>query len=175
MRYVALLRGINVGGKNMIKMEKLREVFAKLGFENVKTYINSGNIAFDTKKTADDKLAEKIAGAIKKEFGFNISTMVRPADELGDIVAKNPYVGQFDDDRYCHVFFLEKELTPEQEASLLEQANEDELIAVNGRTVYYMLKISILDSALGKGFLDKKLKVTNTARNWRTTKTIAEL
>ena len=159
----------------MIKMEKLRETFAELGFENVKTYINSGNIAFDTKKTPDAKLAERIAEAIKKEFVLSISTMVRPVDELSDIVSKNPYVGKFEDDRYCHVFFLEKALTPAEELLLTEQANDNEFITINGRTVYYMLKISILDSVLGKGFLDRKLKITNTARNWRTTKTIAEL
>ena len=77
MRYAALLRGINVTGKNMIKMETLRATFESLGFKNVKSYINSGNIAFDTAKTSDAKLAAKIHDAIQKEFGFNISVMVR--------------------------------------------------------------------------------------------------
>ncbi|MBV9214631.1 MAG: DUF1697 domain-containing protein [Acidobacteria bacterium] len=181
-RYVALLRGINVGGKNMIKMEKLRETFAGLGFENVKTYINSGNIAFDCRSprvskglTPDAILAAKIRTAIKTDFGFDISTMVRSMDEMNNIVNNNPYVGKFDDDRYCHVFFLEKALTAEQESLLMEHATNDEFITVHGNTVYNMLKISILDSALGKGFLDRKLKIVNTARNWRTTKTLAEL
>ncbi len=70
MKYVAFLRGINVGGKNKVKMETLREVCASIGFENVKTYINSGNVIFETRKTDDLKLAEKIEKAIEKEFGL---------------------------------------------------------------------------------------------------------
>ncbi len=174
-RYVALLRGINVGGKNMIKMERLREVFGALRFENVKTYINSGNIAFDTPRTSDAKLSAQINEAIKKEFGFDISVMVRSTADLAKIVEGNPYLGKFDDDKYLHVFFLDKEPTAEQIKLLMEQANDYEFITIEGRTIYYMLTISILDSSLGKGFLDRKLKITNTARNWRTTKTIAEM
>ena len=105
MRYVALLRGINVGGKNMIKMERLRETVAALGFENVATYINSGNIAFDTAKTADYVLASKLHDAIRAEFGFDISTIVRSRDEIDAIIAKNPYIGQFENDKDVHVFF----------------------------------------------------------------------
>ncbi len=87
MRYVALLRGINVTGKNMIKMETLRATFESLGFKNVVSYINSGNLAFDTTKTEDGKLAKKIHDAIQKDFGFDISVMVRSMAEIEEIVA----------------------------------------------------------------------------------------
>jgi uncharacterized protein (DUF1697 family) len=175
MRYVALLRGINVGGNNMIKMETLRATFESLGFENVKSYINSGNLAFDTSKTDDQKLAKKIHDAIQKDFGFDISVMVRSIAEIEDIIANNPYVGQFDNDKDVHVFFLDSEPTAEQNNQLQGNTNENEFITITGRTIYYMLRISILDSALGKGFLDRKLKIVNTARNWRTVNRIAEL
>ena len=69
MKYVAFLRGINVGGKNKVKMETLREILSAQGFENVKTYINSGNVIFETDKTDDLKLAGQIEKAIEKEFG----------------------------------------------------------------------------------------------------------
>ena len=85
MKYVAFLRGINVGGKNMIKMETLRGSFEALGFENVKTYINSGNIVFETARTDDKKLAERIEKAIENEFGLNIKTMVRSLIEIEEI------------------------------------------------------------------------------------------
>lgn len=175
MRYVALLRGINVVGRNMIKMEALRATISALGFKNVQSYINSGNIAFDTAKAADNKLAAKIHDAIQKDFGFDISVMVRSKDELGTIVKDNPYIGQFENHKDVHVFFLELELTTDQEKLLLEQANENEFIAVNGRSVYYMLRIPFPDSLLSKGFLERKLKIANTARNWRTVNTIAEM
>lgn len=175
MRYVALLRGINVGGKNMIKMEALRATVSALGFENVKSYINSGNLVFETAKAADNKLVAKIHDAIAKDFGFDISVMVRSIAEIEEIIANNPFEGQFESHKDVHVFFLERELTADQEKLLLEQANENEFIAVSGRSVYYMLRIRFPDSSLCKGFLERKLKIANTARNWRTVKTIAEM
>src|ERR1043165_2092697 len=110
MKYVAFLRGINVGGKNKVKMETLREACAALGFENVKTYINSGNMIFETSKSNDTKLAEKIEKAIEKEFSLNIKTMVRSIAEIEDIVKNNPFDGQFENDKDLHVFFLDEEL-----------------------------------------------------------------
>ena len=175
MRYVALLRGINVTGKNMIKMETLRGTFAGLGFKNVKSYINSGNLVFETAKTDDGKLAKKIHDAIQIEFGFDISVMVRTMAEIDEIVAWNPFEGQFESHKDVHVFFLNEKLTNEQEAYLLEQGNENEIFAILGRQVACLLKIHITDSAVGKGFIDKKLRVAATGRNWRTVTMIAEM
>ena len=175
MRFVALLRGVNVGCKNMIKMETLRATFTSLGFENVKSYINSGNLVFETAKIGDGKLAKKIHDAIVKDFGFDISVMVRSIAEIEEIVANNPYNGQFENDKDVHVFFLEAELSPENKQMLLEKNSDVEMISVSGRTIYHLLRISILDSVLGKGFIDKKLKVPATARNWRTVKKLCEI
>jgi uncharacterized protein (DUF1697 family) len=175
MKYVALLRGINVTGKNMIKMETLRATFASLGFKNVKSYINSGNLIFETTKTDDGKLAAKIHDAVQKEFGFDISVMVRPMAEIEEIVTWNPFEGQFESHKDVHVFFLNEQLTDEQKAFLLEQGNENEIFAILGRHVACLLKIHITDSAVGKGFIDKKLKVAATGRNWRTVQKIAEV
>ncbi len=175
MRYVALLRGINVGGNNMIKMETLRSTFESLGFENVKSYINSGNLAFDSAKTDDGKLAKTIHDAIQSEFGFDISVMVRPISEVQEIVEWNPFDGQFESHKDVHIFFLNDKLTDEQEALLLEQGSENEMFAIFGRHVACLLKIHITDSAIGKGFIDKKLKIAATARNWRTVKMLSEM
>ena len=175
MRYVALLRGINVGGNNMIKMEKLRETVAGLGFENVKTYINSGNIIFDTAKTDDKKLAVKIHDAIQRDFGFDISVMVRPIAEIDELIASNPFEGQFESHKDLHVFFLNEPLSGEQTALLLAQESDAERFYITDRHILCLLRISILDSSVGKGFIDKKLKVATTARNWRTVNKIAEM
>lgn len=174
-RYIALLRGINVTGKNMIKMQTLRATFEALGFKNVKSYINSGNIAFDTAKTSDAKLAATIHDAIKQDFAFDISVMVRTIAEVAEIVAWHPFKGQFESHKDVHVFFLNDQLNPDQEALLLSQANENEVFAILGRNVACLLKIHLTDSAVGKGFIDKKLKVAATGRNWRTVTTIAEM
>lgn len=175
MKYVALLRGINVGGNNMIKMETLRATFSALGFKNVQSYINSGNLVFETGKADEGKLTKKIHDAIEKDFGFDISVMVRPSSTLVDLVKNNPFAGQFENDRYMYVFFLDDELARDKKDLLLAQGNDNEMFAIIGCHVLCLLKIHIADSAVGKGFIDKKLKIASTARNWRTVKTLAEM
>lgn len=174
MKYTAFLRGINVGGKNKIKMETLREMFAALGFQNIKTYINSGNVIFETRKTDDKKLAAKIEKAIEKEFSLIIRVMVRTVDEIQEIVKNNPFAGQFENEKDLHVFFLDEELPEEKRKQLLEQNNKNETYKVRNREIFCHLRVSVLDSLMGKDFIGKKLKVSATARNWRTVNKILE-
>ena len=174
MKYAAFLRGINVGGRNKIKMETLREVCSALGFENVKTYINSGNVIFETAKTDDLKLAEKIEKAIEKEFSLKIKVMVRQMSEIEDIIKNNPFDGQFENDKDLHVFFLDEELPTEKHELLLSNNNENEMFAVQNREIFCLLRVSVLDSLMGKDYIGKKLKVSATARNWRTVNKILE-
>lgn len=174
MQYVAFLRGINVGGKNKIKMETLRKVFAASGFTNVKTYINSGNVIFESDKTDNEKLAEKLETAIEKEFSLKIKVMVRTIAEIEEIVKNNPFAGQFKNDKDLHVFFLGEELPEEKREFLLSNNNENELFAVQNREIFYLLRVGFSDSLMGKDYIGKKLKVLATARNWRTINKIAE-
>ncbi len=175
MKYAALLRGINVGGKNKIKMETLREVCSSLGFEKVRTYINSGNIVLETRKSNNIKLAARISKAIEKEFSLSIKVIVRSISEIEKIIKNNPFEGQFENDKDLHVFFLVEEMSKEKTALLLSQNNENEICSVNGLEIFCLLRISVLDSLIGKSYIDKKLKIPTTARNWRTVKKIAEL
>ena len=174
MKYVALLRGINVGGKNKVKMETLREILSVAGFQNVKTYINSGNVIFETAKTDDKKLAKKIEKAIEKEFALKIKVMVRRIEEIESIIKNNPFAGQFENDKDLHVFFLDEELSVEKRELLLSNNNENEMFAVQNCEIFYLLRISFLDSLIGKDYIGKKLKVSATARNWRTVNKILE-
>ena len=175
MKYFAFLRGINVGGKNKIKMETLRASFAALGFENVKTYINSGNVIFETAKTDDKKLAAKIEAAIEKDFGLKIKVIVRTIDEVKFIVGNNPFAGEFENDKDVHVFFLDEAMPEEKSALLLSNNNENERYFVRDREIFCHLRVSVLDSLMGKDYIGKKLKVSATARNWRTVNKIIEL
>lgn len=175
MKYVAFLRGINVGGKNKIKMETLRETCSALGFENVKTYINSGNIIFETGKTDDKKLAAKIETAIETEFGLNIKVIVRTIDEIKEIVGNNPFDGEFENDKDVHVFFLDAEMPKEKAEMLLSNNTETERYAVQNREIFCHLRIGVLDSLMGKDYIGKKLKISATARNWRTVNKILEI
>ncbi len=175
MKYVAFLRGINVGGKNKIKMETLREVCAALGFQNVKTYINSGNVIFETAKTNNAKLAVKIEAAIEKEFNLKIKTLVRTIDEIKNIVQNNPFAGQFENDKDVHVFFLDEPMPAEKSELLISNNSENETYFVRDREVFCHLRVSVLDSLMGKDYITKKLKISATARNWRTVNKVLEL
>jgi uncharacterized protein (DUF1697 family) len=173
-KYVSFLRGINVGGKNMIKMEALREMFVSLGFTGVKSYINSGNIIFETDETDDNLLSADIKKAIAETFSFDIQVMTRTISEIETLVKSNPFAGQFENDKDLHVFFLDEDLSDEKRELLLSQASENEMFAILPRTIFVNLRISILDSIVGKGFIDRKLKASATARNWRTVNKLLE-
>jgi uncharacterized protein (DUF1697 family) len=175
MKYVSLLRGINVGGKNMIKMELLREMFSSLGFENVKSYINSGNIIFETEEADNNELSTKISKKITETFSFDIRVLTRKIHDIEDIIANNPFSGQFENDKDVHVFFLDEELPAEKRELLLSNNNENERYFVRNREIFCHLRISVLDSLMGKDFITKKLKVASTARNWRTVNKISEI
>ena len=174
MKYVAFLRGINVGGKNKIKMETLREILSAQGFENVATYINSGNIIFETARNDDVEIAVNIETAIEKEFGSKIKTIVRTVDEIKNIVADNPF-GQFENDKDVHVFFLDEPMPEEKRELLLSNNSAVETYVVRDREIFCHLKISVLDSLMGKDYIAKKLKISSTARNWRTVNKVSEL
>ncbi len=172
-KYVAFLRGINVGGRTSIKMERLREVFASLGFENVKTYIQSGNVIFETIRTDDKELAAKIESAVEKEF-FKTNVMVRSLEEIRDAVENNPFAGEEFNEKLFHLVFLSEKLSVEKAELLLSNNNETEKFAVRNREVYCFLRDGVADSLLGKKYIDNKLKTPATARNWRTINKILE-
>ncbi len=174
MKYVAFLRGINVGGHNKIKMETLRESLAALDYKNVKTYINSGNVIFETIEADDNALAAKIERAIQTEFSLNIKVMVRTISEIEGIIKNNPFVGQFTNDKDLHVLFLDEELTEEKKNLLMANNNKNEMFAVQNREVFCLLRVSVLDSLLGEDYIGKKLKTSATSRNWRTVNKIIE-
>ena len=176
MRYVALLRGINLGGNNMIRMADLKAEFEKLGFKNVVSYINSGNIAFDAPKSSEKKLSDKIEKAVEAMIGRNIDVMVRDQPSICEVVKNDPFKGKYESHKEMHVLFIKDEMPAEKKKLLLEQQTDDERIKVDGREIYCHLKQGVAQSALmGKNFVDKKLKVSTTARNWRTVQKLAEL
>lgn len=176
MRYVALLRGINVTGANMIKMEALRKTFENCGFKNVVSYINSGNLAFDNTRTAEANLVRKIENAIRIDFGMSISVMIRERDIIRDRLAKNPFDGQYETHKQMHMLFMRDEMPADKQAALAEQQTDREKYAVDGREIYAMLLDGVAESVLfKKNFIEGKLKTPTTARNWRTIEKLAEL
>ena len=175
MRYVALLRGINVGGNTMIKMVELKSTFEKLGFKDVVSYINSGNLAFDAAKASEEKICTKIEKAIEKDFGKAIPVMIREQSSIKKILDNNPFHGAYESHKLMHVLFMKNEMPDEKQELLKAAESENEKFEVRGLEIYALLKQGVADSLLGKGFIDKKLKVPVTGRNWRTVEKLAEL
>ena len=175
MRYVALLRGINLGGGTMVKMEELRKTFEVLGFENVKTYINSGNIGFDCRKASESKLCKKIEDAVESKFGRFFSVMVRDQKSIDRVLENNPFEGEYSSHKEMHVLFLEREIPEKQLDELRAAAPKEERFVAEGREIYLHLPMGVAESLMGRGLIEKKLKVAVTARNWRTVQKLAEL
>ena len=138
------------------------------------TYINSGNVIFETVETDDNALSLKIEKAIEAELSLKIKVMTRKISEIEELIKNNPFAGQFENDKDLHVLFLDEKLPEEKREFLLSNNNENEIFAVQNREIFCLLRISVLDSLLGKGFVDKKLKIPATARNWRTVNKILE-
>ena len=175
MRYVALLRGINVGGNTMVKMEELRRTFEALGFENVTSYINSGNLAFDARKTSETNLVKKIEDAVELLIDKRVQVMVREQPDIEQVIANNPFDGKYQNHKEMHVIFLRSELSEDQVAWLTDATPTGEHFQVSGREIYCHLPMGVADSYLGRGQFEKKLKAAVTARNWRTVQKLAEL
>lgn len=171
--YISMLRGINVSGRNMIKMDALRALYESLDFKNVKTYIQSGNVVFNTKIKNPLELEKKIATQIKKEFGFDIPVTVKETKELTTVFNQNPFIIKRKEDiTKLHVTFLSQE--PEEAAidKIKEgQYAEDEFIIID-KVVYLFCPNGYGNTKLTNTFFENKFKLTATTRNW---KTITEL
>ena len=168
----------------MIKMTDLKAAFEECGFENVVTYINSGNVAFDvlqkparSKGTAEmeSALLQKIGDAIDKKFGKQIAVMIREQSAITQILVNNPFEGQFESHKEMHVLFMKYVMPIDKADQLLAQQTLDERFVVSGREIYCHLRLGVADSLLGRGFIDKKLKISITGRNWRTVEKLSQI
>jgi len=172
-RFVALLRGINVGGKTTVPMADLREELSKLGFEKVKTYLNSGNALFET-DLAEAALEPMIEGALQARFGLKIPALVRGAGELRTAVEELPFSSEqieyaqeaAGDAASLYVTFLSAPPSPEAKARLEALVRPGEKAVVSGRILYLLLEHSIRECKLFSGM--DKLDARATSRNWNT-------
>ena len=165
MKYAALLRGINVGGKNKLPMKELVAVFVEVGCKDVETYIQSGNVVFNAPAAAAKRVQGAVSEAIQKQFGFQVPLIVRSGADLAKIVAENPFLGQGATEKELHVYFLaDKPAAAELDA---HRSPPDEFI-LRGREVYLRLPNGMGRTKLTNAYFDSKLKTVCTARNWAT-------
>jgi uncharacterized protein (DUF1697 family) len=175
--YVALLRGINVGGKTL-KMEPLRGAFEKAGFFDVRTYVQSGNVVFAT-KTSSNRLSEAMEKRILADFGLSIRILVKSLKELNEITKRNPFLkDKAIDQSKLHVTFLSAIPTIPGAAA----ARELEALATNGerfhildQQIYLYCPGGYGKTKLSNNAIEKKLQVVATTRNWRTVNALLAL
>ncbi|MFE9078260.1 DUF1697 domain-containing protein [Bacillus mobilis] len=164
--YIALLRGINVGGHKVIKMAYLKQMFESIGLKQVKTYIQSGNIVFESEKDIGF-LNKRIQSEINNVFDFDVPVMLRTRDEFINTIKRCPYeVDSLLEGESIHVAFLANELSEKEIDQLLMQKNETEDCFIHEKVVYLFFKNSIRNSKLMNQF--QKLQTPATIRNWRT-------
>jgi uncharacterized protein (DUF1697 family) len=173
--YVALLRGVNVGGKNMLPMKDLCAMFTGAGCSEVATYIQSGNVVFVAREALARRVPGLIAGKIDERFALRIPIVTRTADELAEVVRRNPFLRAGADTKMLHVAFLESAPGKAEVASLDPDRSPPDVFAVRGREVYLHLRNGAGRTKLTNDYLEKKLGTTSTLRNWATVLKLAEL
>lgn len=172
--WIALLRGINVGGKNVLPMNELTQTLAKAGYVKVRTYIQSGNVVFQSSKPSADVLAAHISEAIFASHGLTLVVVVIRADELREAVDANPYRTAEDDPKSLHLFFLGSVPSDACLEPLNGLKSETESFAIVGKVFYLHTPDGIARSKIARG-VERALGVSATARNWRTVSKLKEL
>ncbi len=169
MKYVAILRGINVSGKNLIKMDALRISMEEFGFQSISTYIQSGNICFESKLNNPVEIASKIKDGIEKNFNLNVPVLVFKEEEFDKIVDENPFMKQSNfDTKFMHITFLESEIDSNLIPHIKDKCSESEQLFCQGKAVYLYLPTGYGTTKLSNNFIEKKLKNLATTRNWNT-------
>jgi uncharacterized protein (DUF1697 family) len=171
MKYVAFLRAINVGGHAIIKMADLRKMFEAAGLQNVQTYIQSGNVIFESEEVAGESLAKQIERQLEKAAEYKIELFVRTMREVQSIAEKSPFEAK--DGEMVYVTFLNKKPETESQQALLELRSDADAFAFRGREVY-SLRRDREKSVFSNNLLEKMLKLPATTRNLTTIMRIAE-
>ncbi len=175
MQYVALLRGINVGGNNKVAMGELKKVCEELGFTEVRTYINSGNVIFSAPKKTNTALAAILEKALHKAFGFAIRTVVRDAAHIKTLAQSLPAAWKNDAEQRTDVLFLWDEYDSKKTLALIKQNPVvDTLRYVPGAIVWHLKKKDYKKSRM-HDFIGTDVYKHMTARNVNTVRQIAEL
>ena len=171
-RFVALLRGINVGRAHQLGMPRLTELLTGRGYGNVRTHLRSGNVVLDS-DLSEAELAADLSGAIEQEFGFDVPVVVRTGAEIAAVVAGDPFATVATDPaRYLVTFLPEPPAAAAVDA--LPPADSGEYL-VRGRELYLWLPDGIANTPLAGWKWDRLLGVAGTGRNWNTVRKLAEL
>jgi len=168
LSYAALLRGVNVGGKNKLPMKDLAALFEKAGCVSVTTYIQSGNVVFSADAECAKMLAPAIARKIEERFGYRIPVLLRSAEQLASVIRDNPYLREGVPEKELYVAFLASPPPAEKIKDLDPARSLPDSFRASGQEIYLHLPNGIADSKLTNAWFDTKLSTVSTVRNWAT-------
>ena len=166
--YVALLRGINVGGGNRLLKRELVAIFEAAGCTDIRTYIQSGNVVFGATSALAERLSVRISAAIAVSHGYQVPVVVRTAADFARIVHSNPFLAAGTDPAKLHVGFLAATPEPARVATLDPDRSPPDAFAVRGCEVYLHFPNGVARSKLTNVYFDRTLGTVCTIRNWRT-------
>lgn len=174
--YIAFLRGINVSGQKKIIMADLRGMLRKLKFDEVETYIQSGNIVLKSNDDDCQKIAQKIKMGIADTFGFEVPVLVKTYKELKSIFDKNPFTEPSDiENKRVYFALLKKPPQPESIKEFRKEKFQGEQFVVANDCVYLNYQIGAGKAKLSNNLIERKLKVSATSRNYRTMTKLLEM
>ncbi len=173
--HVALLRGINVGGKNKIPMQDLVAMFTKAGCSEVRSYIQSGNVVFQGGQALAKRIPVLITQAVNKRFGYQIPVLTRTSEEIRKIVRTNPFLKSGADPGVLHVAFLADRPGAAAIKALDPNRSPPDEFKVRGGEIYFHCPNGVARSKLSNAYFDSVLNTTSTVRNWRTVLRVLEL
>ncbi|MGH3062227.1 MAG: DUF1697 domain-containing protein [Gaiellaceae bacterium] len=173
--FVALLRGVNLAGRNKVPMPELRSALESLGLENVVTYIQSGNVVFRTRGDRAPQLAGRIERQIAGAFGIDVVVILRTPAELAGIARGNPFLRRGADPSKLHVLFLGGKPTKKAAAQLDPERSPPDEFKLAGREIYLHMPNGFGRSKLTVDDFERRLGVAATARNWKTVTKLVEL
>ena len=165
---VALLRGINVSGQKKIVMADLRQSLEKEGYENVRTYIQSGNIVFESEESNPVSLAQKIEKIIQNDFGFEVPTLVISQESIRKIPDSNPFLKPGQETKALYVGFMYEEPDERHVQALYEAPTQPDEFSLAYPFVFMKFSDGIGKSKMDNNFFERKLKIKMTSRNWNT-------
>jgi uncharacterized protein (DUF1697 family) len=173
--YVALLRGINLGSRNRVSMPDLRELFLALGSENVETYVQSGNVVFESATRDAAKLTAEIEKRIAGDLGLEVTVLLRTKAQLAKLLAGNPFSKSEKDPTKLHVTFLAAKPAAARVRELDAKYGDPDEFRVVGPDVYLHTPGGYGRSKLSNAYFERRLGVPATTRNWKTVTKLAEL
>lgn len=170
--HVALLRGVNVGGKHRLPMVELTAQFETAGACEVRTYIQSGNVVFAAASADAAQIAERVRLAIARQYGFETPVVLRSAVEWRAALEHNPFLAEGADPQMLHIAFLADAPSRVRAAALDPRRSPGDRFQLRGRELYLHLPNGVARSKLTNAWIDSSLSTTSTLRNWRTVETL---